>query len=59
MGIFALWMMWVSSNANGAVPISSYPTLEDCKKAATEAVFVGAPGAGTTYSFVCIQRGTG
>jgi hypothetical protein len=59
MSFFALWMMWVSSNANGAAPISSYPTLEACKKAATEAVYIGAPGAGPTYSFVCIQSGRG
>lgn len=56
---FALWMMWVSSNANGAALISEYPTLEDCKKAATEAVYVGSAGAGPAYSFVCIQLGRG
>jgi hypothetical protein len=54
---FALWML-ISNAANGAVHISNYKSLEECKKAAIAATYVGPPGGSQTYSFICIENGS-
>lgn len=54
---FALWML-VANAMNGAVHISNYKSLEDCKKAAISVTYVGPQGGPQTYSFLCIQNGS-
>ena len=53
--LFALWLIWISGTESGAAQVGGFNTLEACKKAATDAVHIGAEDSTPKYSFLCIQ----
>jgi hypothetical protein len=55
MMLFALWLIWISGTESGAAQVGGFNTLEACKKAATDAVHIGAEDSTPKYSFLCIQ----
>jgi hypothetical protein len=57
MMLFALWLIWISGTESGTAQVGGFNTLEACKKAATDAVHIGAEDSTPKYSFYAFRPG--